>query len=105
MSTGLECEFLWLQASGKPDGEWFYILQSWDCPVGAWDWHEYATAYGPFNSEDSAHEHLRANHANPGGYSTCENPLDPASLSSATQDKIQNARADRFAASGGTNRR
>lgn len=62
MSTGLECEFI----QWKPD-EWYYVLQDWDCPVGAFDWREYATAYGPFKSEEKADEHLRNNHANPGG--------------------------------------
>jgi hypothetical protein len=64
MSTGLECEIL------KTGGEWFYVLQSWDCPVGAWDWMEYATAYGPHATEDAALKHLSDNHANPGGHST-----------------------------------
>lgn len=93
MSTGLECEFLWLQANGKPGGEWFYILQDWDCPVGAWDWHEYATAFGPFDSEDAANEHLRRNHANPGGATVSTEQEDPASLARVTQDLIADARA------------
>ncbi|HSE44246.1 MAG TPA: hypothetical protein VLA89_02845 [Gemmatimonadales bacterium] len=67
MSTGFECYF----AEVTP-GEWFYVLQNWDCPVGAWDWREYATAYGPFTSIEGARTHLRDNHANPGGYSTHE---------------------------------
>ena len=105
MSTGLECEFLCLQANGKPAGEWFYILQDWSCPVGAWDWHEYATAFGPFDSYEQADAHLRANHANPGGASVSQSPEDPASLSRVTADLIANARHDRFAAAGGTARR
>lgn len=64
MSTGLECQF----HERKP-GEWYYILQDWECPVGAWDWREHATAYGPFGSRESALAHLRGHHANPGGYS------------------------------------
>lgn len=63
MSTGLECEFV-----RTANDEWFYAIQNWDCPVLARDWREYATCYGPFVSEDSAHEHLRKNHANPGGW-------------------------------------
>jgi hypothetical protein len=62
MSTGLEC----LIVEHTP-GHWYYVLQDWDCPVGAWDWMEYATAYGPFRSEDDANRHLSQNHANPGG--------------------------------------
>jgi hypothetical protein len=63
MSTGLECEF----RERKP-GEWYYVLEDWDAPKCAWDWREYATAYGPFASEDDANGHLSDNHANPGGY-------------------------------------
>lgn len=102
MSTGLECEFLWLQANGKPDGEWFYILEEWDAPKNSWDWHEYATAFGPFPTEDAAQEHLRANHANPGGRSVSQRQEAPASLSRTTQDLLDSARADLFAAAGGT---
>jgi hypothetical protein len=62
MSTGLECEFVkWNEK------EWYYILESWDSPKGAWDWREYANAYGPFTSQEAADDDLRANHANPGG--------------------------------------
>lgn len=70
MSTGLECEFVETQ----PD-TWYYVLQDGDCPVSAWDWREYATAYGPFTTVEAAQEHLRRNHANPGGWS--ETRFDP----------------------------
>lgn len=88
MSTGLECEFI------KPDGydQWFYILQDWDCPVGAWDWREYATAYGPFPSYERAHEHLRLNHANPGGHSISEDEAIDAVLA----DLISKAKLRRW---------
>ena len=66
MSTGLECEFIGTK------GKWYYTLQDWSCPVGAWDWREHATTYGPFLSEDAALYHLRNNHANPGGYSSTD---------------------------------
>lgn len=81
MSTGFECYF----AEVSP-GEWFYVLQDWDCPVGAWDWREYATAYGPFATFDEASEHLQRHHANPGGYSTHE--YDPARRSDETEQKL-----------------
>lgn len=61
MSTGLNCTFI------ETKGEWFYLLEDWDAPKMAWDWREYATAYGPFASDDEAHDHLRRHHANPGG--------------------------------------
>lgn len=62
MSTGYECNFI------EPEpGRWYYVLQRGDCPVGAWDWREYANCFGPFASYEAADDHLRANHANPGG--------------------------------------
>lgn len=64
MSTGFECQFIEAQR-----GKWFCILQNWDCPVGAWDWREYANAYGPYPSENAAVEALFENEANPGGWS------------------------------------
>lgn len=64
MSTGLECEII-----EEAEGVWWYVLMNWDCPRGAWDWREYADAYGPFKTQDEAVDHLRDNHANPGGYS------------------------------------
>ncbi len=67
MSTGYECIFIEI----KPN-QWYYILQNGDCPVGAFDWLDYATAYGPFSTEDVGHKHLERNHANPGGYSSQE---------------------------------
>jgi hypothetical protein len=67
MSTGLECEFI----EFKPD-TWYYVLQDGSCPVQCWDWREFATAYGPFTSYERANQHLRDNHANPGGHSILE---------------------------------
>lgn len=65
MSTGLECELI-----EEAEGVWWYVLMDYDCPRNAWDWREFASAYGPFKDEDETLEHLRDNHANPGGYST-----------------------------------
>ncbi|MGW5657206.1 hypothetical protein [Streptomyces humi] len=62
MSTGLECELTEVEP-----GRWYYVLEDSDAPRNAWDWREYATAYGPFTSEQQAEEHLEKNHANPGG--------------------------------------
>lgn len=63
MSTGCECEFIqW------SEGEWYYILEDYNAPKNSWNWHEFATCYGPFESEEIADNHLRDNHANPGGY-------------------------------------
>lgn len=70
MSSGLECHIIKDVKSGK----WFYLLQNYDCPVGAWDWREYASLYGPFDTEEAAKKHLGDNHANPGGWSLYETP-------------------------------
>lgn len=65
MSTGLECEHF----TDPETGKWYYVLQNWDSPAQAWDWREYATCYGPFDSNDDAYNHRRKNHANPGHWS------------------------------------
>ena len=63
MSTGLNCEFVELTP-----GQWYYLLQNWDSPANPWDWREYATAYGPFVTQEKGSQHLSDHHANPGGY-------------------------------------
>lgn len=63
MSANLECEFF----ESEP-GKWFYALEDWSAPQHAWDWREFSTSYGPFPSYEEAQEHLRRNHANPGGH-------------------------------------
>ncbi len=64
MSTGLSCEIREVE-----NNKWFYILENWNAPKMAWDWREYATAYGPFDTSEKAQAHLHSHHANPGGYS------------------------------------
>lgn len=62
MSTGADCVL-----EEREPGRWWYRLQRW--PYGETpDYDE----HGPFASEDRAHEHLHATHANPGGYSTVD---------------------------------
>jgi hypothetical protein len=48
---------------------WFYVLEDRGAPNGAWDWRDYATAYGPFPTQAAALKHLHDHHSNPGGYS------------------------------------
>jgi hypothetical protein len=64
MSTGFECAIVEVAPH-----EWWYLLQNSDCPVGAWDWMEYATIHGPFASLERATTHLLDTQANPGGWS------------------------------------
>ena len=64
MSTNSNCSILEVER-----GRWYYILEDYSAPKNAWDWREYATAYGPFASSDASIEHLHRYHANPGGYS------------------------------------
>ena len=63
MSTNSACEFIETEK-----GKWFYILENYDAPKNAWDWKEFATAYGPFSTQGMADKHLQDHHANPGGY-------------------------------------
>jgi hypothetical protein len=63
MSTNSNCEFIQVKTD-----KWFYVLEDYNAPKNAWDWREYAVAYGPFGTEDKAHDHLDNNHANPGGW-------------------------------------
>jgi hypothetical protein len=81
MSTGFECVIV-----EHAPNSWYYVLQDWNCPVGAWDWREYATAYGPFVSEEKAIAHLSSNHANPGGYSV--NPFVSSDNSDPVLDQL-----------------
>ena len=81
MSTGLECDFIEYEP-----GKWYYILQNGSCPRDAWDWREYATAYGPFGSEDAALGHLSRNHANPGGFSSTN--YSPKNHAVLEQDEV-----------------
>ena len=63
MSTNKACEFFEFKPS-----EWYYTLEHDDAPEDAWDWREFSSTYGPYTSYDEAFEHLRTNHANPGGH-------------------------------------
>ena len=82
MSTNSECRLV----ETKPS-RWFYILEDRNAPKNAWDWMEYARAYGPFKTEALALKHLDDNHANPGGY--CE--IDAEDLSDTAQELISDA--------------
>jgi hypothetical protein len=83
MSTGLECLFL-----GRSKEEWYYVLENWDAPKNAFDWLDYATAYGPFKNEDKAREDLNYNHPNPGG-SSCIDPDHYSKLSDSQREKYE----------------
>lgn len=62
MSTGRECEVF------RTSKGWFCAVQRADCPVGVWDWREFADCYGPAMSADAAYDLMRTEHANPGGH-------------------------------------
>lgn len=89
MSTGLNCSFY------RIDGRWFYLLEHETAPRGADDWREYATAYGPFASEELAEQHLDENHANPGGWSTHEDPIVDIVLAVALAHSVDPRKAHR----------
>lgn len=67
MSTNSECEFIEVQP-----GIWYYVLEDMMAPKNAFDWREFAQAYGPFYTFEQADQHLRRNHANPGGHTVTE---------------------------------
>jgi hypothetical protein len=89
MSTNSECLFI----QTKPD-EWFYVLEHRNAPKNAWDWRENASAYGPFTTEDQANEHLRNNHANPGGSTTEPLPDGVFELNLGNDKLLQELLAD-----------
>ena len=64
MSTGLNCQLIEPAA-----GEWYYVLEDSGAPKNSWDWREYATATGPFPTEEACARYLSDHEANPGGYS------------------------------------
>lgn len=66
MSTNSECLFF------RHEGKYYYLLEDYHAPQNAWDWRDHATCYGPFGTEDKAKEHLRDNHANPGGWTNSD---------------------------------
>jgi hypothetical protein len=74
MSTGFECLFFFHRDQA------YYLLQDWSCPVGAWDWREHATCYGPFADLEAARDHLCKNHPNPGGHTTSKGNTEDALL-------------------------
>lgn len=87
MSTGLNCEFIDVEDKG-----WYYILEHGNAPKNAWDWHEYASAYGPFTSEEQAVTHLQNNHANPGGWSSGKVSKELVKKDKVLQELLKNAR-------------
>lgn len=72
MSTGLNCLIIEVvrDAAGQPvvPPEWYLILEKETAPKAAWDWREYANAYGPFTGQDATLVYLGDNFANPGGF-------------------------------------
>lgn len=89
MSTGLECLIV-----ERDESQWYYVLQDWNCPVGAWDWREYATTYGPFPTKERAIQHLSDNHANPGGWMEISFREDPDEWSDTMERLFTEAHDD-----------
>ena len=59
MNSRLECIFI-----ERTKDEWYYILENFDAPKHAWDWKDYATAYGSFTNKANVVNHLLNNHSN-----------------------------------------
>jgi len=85
MSTGFECAFFKVSKQQSFDygsgvqkalqPGWYYMLQNWTCPVGV-AWYSDATPYGPFDTKETAEEHLSDTQPNPGGWATHEDPSE-----------------------------
>lgn len=43
------------------DSTWFYLVENEDSPEDAWDWREYSTAHGTFDTLDEAMDHRADN--------------------------------------------
>lgn len=43
------------------DSTWFYLVENEDAPENAWDWREYSTAHGPFDTLEEAMDHRADN--------------------------------------------
>lgn len=84
MSTNSNCQFI----QTEPE-KWFYVLEHSHAPKNSWDWREHASCYGPFESEEKADEHLRDNHANPGGCEVCELPPGIEKLDLSKDEVLQ----------------
>jgi hypothetical protein len=97
MSTGCECSFIEVEPN-----KWYYILEDYNAPKNAWDWREYAEAFGPFPTEDAAFAHLRDNHANPGGSSSQHydpaNPYQPDDVMTRLMAEAEKRAAEERAA-------
>lgn len=89
MSTNSNCLFV----QTKPN-EWFYVLEDRNAPKNTCDWREFATGYGPFETEEAADEHLRDNHPNPGGSETEYLPAGMESLDLSKDKVLQKLLAD-----------
>ena len=76
MSTGANCGF-----TEKTKGRWFYRIQRY--PYGETEDYD---EFGPFPHFKAAHDHLGANHANPGGYSIGALPGCPHDMLEPQQD-------------------
>ena len=62
MSCQRECRIVEIDP-----GKWYCILERTDSAKDAWDWKEYAEAFGPFMTAEDTHRELDR-HSNPGGY-------------------------------------
>jgi hypothetical protein len=87
MSSNLECDIV-----GLTDGRWFYVLQSWSCPAGAWDWRdEDPSVGGPFSSAEAASDGLMRKHSNPGGHNEYQLTIEEAVADPVLKKNIERA--------------
>lgn len=80
MSVSRRCDYF-----SATDGKWYILLGDEE---HAWEDHE-CTAYGPFESMQSARKYVSDNHSNPGSYDVYSDgteapPLNPISPDDST---------------------
>ena len=69
-----------LQFIETASGDWFYIIEDRDAPSDTWNWHDYATAHGPFPNLDAAQDHEYRSDSDTSGAEIVEwsGKLDPS---------------------------
>ncbi len=74
------------------DTTWFYLVENEDSPEDAWDWREYSTAHGPFDTLDEAMDHRADNNPGVSG-AEIRHHTPNAPLPEIVQSKIDEATA------------
>lgn len=88
MSTNSECIIIEIEPA-----KWWYVLEDIHAPQNMSDWRKYATATGPFPTEEKALEDLDRYHANPGSFHTVE--YDPSYVPDDVMKRLMKEHTER----------